>query len=236
MKMNAIEISLLLIVLGFFAIIVFFMIRGERRRQAKKMSRAEELGFKPIGQIPSSIQERVTWLHKHRPSQELEVRNIATLEGRDSTLFLLDLFDAGGDETSSLQDELILVVSSQLSLPRFTLLPRFSQTGILGNWANHALQALISRQGDQIIELRDQRFNQSFMLLGDDRTQIAAFFDRIRFSSIQQDQYVIIEAGGDAFTYGQFPIPPQAQSTDKGLPEHLRSVERWFHVLQDAST
>jgi hypothetical protein len=235
MKMNLIEISLLLVVPAIFALIVIVMIRSERKRRTGKMRRIEHLGFKPISQIPSAIQERVNWLHKHRASQELEIRNLATLERRDYTLFLLDLYDTGGDETSLLQDDLILLISSQLSLPRFTLFPRISQTGILADWANRALQALISRQGDQIIELRDQSFNQSFMLIGDDRAQIAALFDRIRFSSIQEDRYVSVEAGGDAFTYGHLTIPSQAQTKDNELREHLRSVERWYDLLRDAS-
>jgi hypothetical protein len=233
--MTGIELSLLLFVIGIFTIVVVLMIQSERKRRVRKRNRAVELGFMPIEAIPSSIQDRISWLHSHHPNQKLEIRDLAIRKRTDYTLFLLDLYDTGGDETSSIQADMILLISPQLSLPRFTLIPRISQSGVLAEWVNRALEALISRQGDKLIELQDGHFNRSFMLFGEDQRIVSDFFDRTSFLSTHLNQYVTIEAGGDAFTFGRLSFPSQAQHPGSELNEDLRLVERWFQLFRKAS-
>ncbi len=233
--MSAIKLTLVLIVLGMFALIVLLMIRGERKRRAKRIARAEQLGFLPLAEVPSSIQRRVDWLHTHRAKQKLELRNLATLERGDHSLFLFDLVDVGGDESSTLQGDAMLVVSSDLTLPRFTMMTKIQQAGILAEWANKAIQSLVERRGYQPIRLRDPGIQDRFLVFSDDPTQTASFFERVSFPISRQISYVSIEAGGDAFTFGTIPLPSSGQSTFDSLESSMREAEQWFRLFLRAT-
>lgn len=232
--MSAFDFALVLIVIGVFVLIVLLMIRAEKSDQSKKRARAEQLGFLPLVEIPSSVQKRAEWLHTHRPTQVLEIRNLAVLERSDFTAFILDLVDVGGNDVRTLQDDTILMTSPELSLPRFTMVPKIPQGGILAEWVNKALQSLVERQGYELIQMRDAGFNDRFLVFTEHPDRTSSFFERIPSSSLLRLSYATIEAGGDAFSYGQLPLPPQAQSPPQTLQNRLREAERWYQLFHSA--
>jgi hypothetical protein len=233
--MSILELSLVLLVIGLFALIVLLMIRGEKRTQARKEARARKLGLRPLAEVPSSIQQRINWLYTHSNTQKLELRNLAALEHSDHTLFIFGLVDLGGDGESSLQDDAILVTSSELSLPRFTMMTKVSQAGILAEWANKAIQSFVERRGHHPIKLRDPVSADRFLVLSEDPAQTASFFDRISLSASPQSSYTSIEAGGDAFIYSSLPFPSQRQSPLESLELRMREAEQWFRLFLNAA-
>jgi hypothetical protein len=217
-------------------LIVLMMIRARRSDRSRKRARAEQLGFVPLVDVPSSVQKRIDWLHIHHPTQVLEIRNLAALERGDHTVFMFDLLDVGGSEVSALQDDIILVTSPELSLPRFTIVPKILQNGILAEWVNKALQSLVERQGYERIQMRDPGFNNRFLVFTEDPAPSSSFLERISMSGFPQLSYVTIEAGGDAFSYGQLPLPSQAQSPSQALQSRLQEAERWYQLFRSAQS
>lgn len=234
--MSALELSLVLIVLGFFVLIVFLSIRGERLKRVRKKARALELGFQPLAEAPSSIQRRIDWLHKHHPSQKLELHNLSVLERADHSLFIFDLMDVGGSEVSALQNDAILVISSALALPRFTMVTKIQQGGILAEWANKAIKALAARQGYQVIPLRDSGIHDRFLVFSADPARTTSFFERFSPPVSRADSYAAIEAGGDAFSYGTLPVPSQTKSAREPLLARVREAEQWLRLFRKAGS
>jgi hypothetical protein len=232
--MSAFKIALVLIAIGVFVLIVLLMIRAEKSDPSKKRARAEQLGFVPLVEVPSSVQKRAEWLHTHRPTQVLEIRNLAVLERNDFTAFILDILDVGSGEVTALQEDTILVISPELSLPRFTMISKILQGGILWKWVNKALQSLVERQGYELIQMGGPGFNESFLVFTEHPAQTSSFFERIPSSSLPRLSYVTIEAGGDAFSYGQLPLPSQAQSSSQALQSRLQEAERWYQLFRSA--
>jgi hypothetical protein len=137
---------------------------------------------------------------------------------------------------SALQDDTILVTSPELSLPRFTMVPKILQNGILAEWVNKALQSLVERQGYERVQMRDPGFNNRFLVFTEDPAPSSSFFERISISGFPQLSYVTIEAGGDAFSYGQLPLPSQAQSPSQALQSRLQEAERWYQLFRSAQS
>lgn len=229
------EVILVLLVLGLFALIMLLMIRRDKRSRTQKLARAESLGFRPLAEVPASVQRRIDWLHSHQPTQQLEIRNLSMLERGGHTMFLLDLIDTGGEEVSRLQEDLIMVTSSRLALPRFTLLPEIMQNGVLAKWVNQALQSLVERQGYQTIEMHAAGSSQRFLVFTRDQVQTSAFLERLSFASSPDEEYATIEAGGDAFTYGHLPVPTRVGATDDSFTTQIRAAEQWLHLFERAS-
>lgn len=227
------SLLIVLAVIAVFVLILLLAIRGERRTRAFKRRRKEELGFQDLSHVPTPVLERVNWLHNRHPTQQIEIRNLTTLERGEYALFLMDLFDPGG-ETSTSQEDVLLTVSSQLSLPRFTVIPRIARDGILAEWLDKALRGLINRQGGQSVELRDPHFSENYLLFGDDRDRVASFFNRASFSSVSQSRYAMIEGGGDSFIYARLPLPANGNSPEQALQDRIREVELWFRIFRDA--
>ncbi|MDF1498998.1 MAG: hypothetical protein P1P76_00790 [Anaerolineales bacterium] len=124
------SLLIVLAVIAVFVLILLLAIRGESRARALKRRRKAELGFQDLSHVPASVLERINWLYSRHPNQQIEIRSLTTLERDEYALFLMDLFDTGG-EASTPQEDVLLVVSSKLSLPRFTVILRIARDGIL---------------------------------------------------------------------------------------------------------
>ena len=166
--MDVVSLLLVLGVLAFFALIVYLMIRSEKKRHRDREQVASSLGFRPLIELESGTAARLIRLHQHSRSQEIQVHHPAERWDGDARILLFDLVDHGGDSVSTLVDCGIAVFSPELNLPRFSLIPRVAEQGRLAEIANRFLEILIKQRRNRIELKKNTHFDERYFLLGDD--------------------------------------------------------------------
>ena len=202
--MDVLSLITVLGILLIFGMIVYLMIRIERRRRRDRHQIAESLGFEPLELLDQEKAQRLIKLHQHSNNQEIKVENAAQKDESGSTLILFDLVDYGGDSVSTLVDAGIAVFSTRLALPRFSLMSRVAEEGRLAEIANQFLEILVGKRKDRIILGTHRRFDERYFLFGEDEAAISALLDEYRQSRLSQSKYRHIEADRDCFTYSRF--------------------------------
>lgn len=127
-----------------------------------------------------------------------------------------------------------VVVSDSLQLPRFTLFPNIQSGGILGQLANQAAEAALSRLAHPIALPSTGRFRERYDLYGEDAEKVLQFLTRDRMSRIADRPQGVLDAGENVFVFVPFVLSRadggQALST---LRTQLMDVDVLFDVLTD---
>jgi hypothetical protein len=198
------SLLMVLAVLAVFGFSLFWMIWSERRKHTSRRQIALALGFNPIDGIDEETCSRLIHLHQHTETQELVVQNTSERREGATRFVIFDLIDQGGDSTSTLVDAGVAIFSSDLQLPRFSLIPRVAEKGRLAEIANRFLGMLIEKRSNRIELKKNPHFEERYFLLGDDVPAIDLFLDEYRLSRLSQSTYRHLEADRDCFTYSRF--------------------------------
>jgi hypothetical protein len=230
--MDVFNLITVLGVLLVFGLIVYLLIRSERRRRGDRNQIAESLGFEPLERLDHEKSQRLITLHQHSSSQEIKVENAAQKDEARSTLILFDLVDHSGDSVSTLVDAGIAVFSKRLALPRFSLMSRVAEKGRLAEIANRFLEILVGKRKDRIILGTHPQFDERYFLFGEDKARIRALLDEYRQSRLSQSKYRHIEADGDSFTYSRFVFAGRSENDRKvDLKKDLSEVQVLLELL-----
>ena len=126
------------------AFVVAAVVYAWLRSRKSQPARAEELklaGFFPV-ELPPHVAERIRRLQNGGSS--LSLRNVWRAGQSDGELYMLDLWDTGGDNSSLTAQGLVVILSRKLALPRLHVIPRFENLG----WFGKLLGPLFSRLVD----------------------------------------------------------------------------------------
>jgi hypothetical protein len=200
-----------LAVLTVFGGVSFWMIWSARRGHRDRARMATVLGFKPLEQLDQETSSRLISLHRHTHTQELKVSDAAERIEGTSRMILFDLMDYGGDSVSTLVNAGIAMISDDLKLPRFSLIPRVVEKGRLADISNRFLEMLIEKRSNRIQLGKNSFFEERYFLLGDDVHAIEEILDEYRLSCLAQFAYRHLEADGGVFTYSRFVFTTRAE-------------------------
>lgn len=200
-------IAVILLVVGLFAVAIWAIVSQERKARVKR-NYLLGVGFTAVKVPDPTLVERFVRLYQKTPQQEIELRRVLQADLRGGQILVFDVWDTGGEETSVVDTGVVGIVSPDLDLPRFSLMPHLPFKGAVGGLMVQAAERLsgwaASKAGMSPLSFADHpEFEAKFLVFGQDEAQVRQFLspDRLTWLTGLPDLYKI-EAGGDAFALG----------------------------------
>ena len=198
---------LALVILFIFGTIIFLLIRTSRRQKTDQDNQLHQLGFRALESPPPELEQRVEELYRPGGDQEVTLWRVYHRRELDQDLYIFDAADTHG-ESSELGSEIFGVISSQLALPRFSLvtLPDFDRSSLIGGLMDKLLDKVMSYAEKylqlQLIEFPDRpEMDDQVVLFGQDPAAVREMLDRAELSALRTgDLPVQIVGGGDFLT------------------------------------
>jgi hypothetical protein len=200
-----------LAVLGLVAFLVYRVVLHLKQKNEERRAALRSLGFEPMAPADRDVLDAVVDLCRRWRGDSYRVDNVLQRKGSDHRLLLFDLHDDSGENH---HPRLLAVMSGRLALPRFTLYPRLEMEGRLAAFANTLLEKLVGHQGTTVSFPHHPSFERRHFVRGQDEDEIRRFFDDERLDALAQKQYLMIEAGGDAFTVDRIRLSGQPSGSD----------------------
>jgi hypothetical protein len=229
-----------LVVLGFlllFAAIVFFALRSSGNYQAEMNQQIQTLGFQPPESAPARLQSRVEDLFQKREGGELALENVYFRKELDQDLYIFSLYNTQGEGTELGQD-IFGIISSQLSLPHFSLItiPEFDRGSLVGGLMDKLLDKVMNMAqkhlGLQLIEFPDQpEYQDSFAVFGQNPETVREFLGKNRLGSLRSDALPLQIAGSGDFLTVDFSVSSTAGENKQDLISQynrFREISRIF--------
>lgn len=194
-------------ILFIFGTIVFLMIRTSRRQKAEQDNQLHQLGFRALESPPPELERRVEELYRPGGDQEVTLWRVYHRRELDQDLYLFDAADTHGESTE-LGSEVFGLISSQLALPRFSLvtLPDFDRSSLIGGLMDKLLDRVMSYAEKylqlQRIEFPDQpEMDDKVVLFGQDPAAVRELLDRAGLSALRTGNLPVqIVGSGDFLT------------------------------------
>jgi|GEM_PF-6717984 len=230
----AASVALLVIVfLGVFGGIVYWVVVSQKRARAEKQELTLELGFRPVGDSEAAIAGQIVYLHRSGKATRPYVRNIFKREDADCDVYLFDLHDGSGQITDPLQENGVAVASSQLGLPRFSVVPKAPGSGKLATIANQLLDRFALGNRRTIPVVSDSQFGQEYFLAGDRESEVRKVVTDEVLDRIAEKPYRQIEAGGHLLTYDRIVLDPSGhRSKETEVQQRVSEALEVFHLLR----
>lgn len=220
--------------LAFFALMVYWVISSQRGRTQAKRQRAAQLGLNPVESPPPALLERLSRLRQSSSGEKASLKNIFTRRLPDGNLYLFDLETSSGGDSSSLTEDMILVISTSLNLPRFGIFPKPASLGIAGGLVDKLMQWMISRSHLVLVPVSQPRaFAERYALLAESQAQVSALIESGLLEQLATVNNQHIQAEGDAFTFSNLPFGRQPkQPQDQDLVTLIDQAQRVLHILE----
>ena len=166
-----------------FILAAVFAYLKSRRSQAARAEELQLAGLAPA-ELPPPLAEKLRWLHGTGRSS-LAFRNVHRMARADGELYVLDLWDTGGDSSSMTVQGLVVIVSRKLALPRIHVMPRIESLGWLGKLLGPLFSRLVAwgagRQGLSRVSFPDDpHLDEALMVVSNDAGRTRAFLGASR--------------------------------------------------------
>jgi hypothetical protein len=207
--MPDLRIVVVLMILMIFGLIVYAMIRSERKAAQVKRSIVESLGFRPVEITPTLTQRfvdfqdrtRDKWIpEKHR---DYELQNVARKALPDGEMLIFDLVDHAGNDTSYLETQAVAVISPYLKLPAFSLFPKVDLEGPAARLGNKLITWIVSNAGSPVYFPEAPEFEKRYLVNSNEPYETQEFLDETRLRRLAKTRMMSISAGGDMFTVSE---------------------------------
>jgi hypothetical protein len=188
-----------LIVIG-GVLLLGIMIASGRTNAEQKRQVANTLGFTRLDPPPGDVTERLIPLHQKGYHQQLEVRNLHSLNRPDCALYLYDVWDVGSSDHDLETASAVALIAPELDLPRFSLIPKIKVVGWTGTMANQFIEKLVGLH-TQVISFDDHpHFDQRYFVSGDDEFAVRRYLSGPVLAALMQTQItgLVLTAWGDA--------------------------------------
>lgn len=215
-------IIVLALVLGGIAAALAAVVRAIKRQKEQKEKARADCGFVEAPDFVQPLTERLRTVHMHWTSSH-QVRDPWRKTDWGYELFLFDLRSGSGKSTKLERDQAI-VVSKDLSLPRFSLLSKAPGEGFMAVMANRAIAWVASKFATQATFPDHPEFDARYFVFGNDEAALRGYFDARRRGRLAEIERLQAAGSGDAFLFASTP----AKSVRKPEPEKLQDL------LQDA--
>lgn len=201
---------------------VLFAIRSTKKNREEKITRARQLGFDPVAEIPQDLQRRIEDLYGNEKDKTYEIRNLHHRRELEQDLYIFDLLDTTSEDSWRGTD-VFGVISRNLALPRFSLItmPSIDSEGMLGNLMDKILDKVFTWaanfQGLTRVEFPDQpELNERFVIFGRNENAVRTLFSGSTASSLHNIKLPVRLAGsGDFLTVETaHTTPPKDQSQE----------------------
>ena len=218
--------------------VVGLLIWNGRKQTARKADRARALGFSPVEFPDPRLAARVERIYQIRQNVEIELHNVYEHTTGDARIFMIDILDTGGEDSSWLGQEMIAIISPYLELPRFFLMSKVQMNGMFVDTMNEALHKLAdylaSRQGLTPITFQNHpELEERFMIYADDEREIHRFFNDYRLDQLARlEAKYEIDALGDTMIMKNC-YPEREDDPDYILRETYRTAFDLFRLFQE---
>ena len=215
---------------------ILWVIRANRRSSAQRLERAKALGFEPLEELDQAVLQRLNRLYRANHKQDLQPKNVFEQRQNDAVFYMMDIMDTSGDESSDLGEDVVVIVSPYLSLPRFSLAPIPKMDGRMGGLINKAIDQLMdvvgARQGlvrvpfDQYPEI-----DENYIIFGSDPDLLMNYFTSSYMSGFFniKPKYEIT-AGGDTLIV-KVVFPDYKKSRDEIVRQQYNDAEAMFRYF-----
>lgn len=208
---------LIILVFGLiFGLAIFYSILNQKRIEFQKRSAASSLGFVLLDEPSQEIQKQIILLFSAPHRKRLKLSNLWYKRFLDGEIYLFDLMETSGEDSTTLADQGLLFVSPYLQLPRFLLHPRIQFGGKLADLANRFIQWAASYEG-QPVDLSDHpEFSQRYFISGKDHASIRKFFTPDRLNLLTNLGSYSLQADGNSFALSKA-VYMDGQSRPEGV-------------------
>lgn len=189
-----------------FGLIILVVARASRREKLELDNQLKQLGFEALASVPTGLERRLADLYDPSGKKDIKVRRVYHRRDYDQELYLFDSVDSSGDG-SEIGTEVFGVISSQLALPRFSLitLPDFDRNSLVGGLINKLLEKVMSF-AEGHLQLERVEFpgrpdlDDRLVAFGQDPTVVKEMLDRVGMTRIQNAGMLQIAGSGDLLT------------------------------------
>ncbi len=224
---------LVIMFVGIFGGILYWVLVSQKRNRAEKQELTLELGFRPVEESGGGVAGEIIRLHGRGFHQRLQVRNLSKREEAECDVYLFDLEDSSSDRTDPIAEGGVAVVSSRLNVPRFSVFPKVPGSGKLSSVANRLLQRFALGDRAAIPVGDNSRFDQEYVLAGDIPGEIRKVMTGELMDYIAAKPYRQIEAGRSMFTYDRIILDPSAKaSKERQAAERVAEALELFRLLR----
>ncbi len=220
--MAGMELLSVLFVLAIVAGTVALMIRARRREQETKAQISRSLGFAPIQSTPE-LRGKIAHLYcalrtdrNNVDESKYELENVAVRHMPDCDLYIFDLVDSSGGETSYPEQQAVAVVSPHLSLPAFMMFPKADMDGSVAKLGNQFLGWIFSRLGSPVEFPEFPEFENKYLVSSPEPDGTRRFLDADKLHQLARTRLLSVHACGDLFTLSRME-EITARSTAPGM-------------------
>jgi hypothetical protein len=204
--MAGLELVAVLCFLSFFGLIVYLMVRSERKAKVSKLQISQSLGFTPIDPDPdllrkmNHLNENIRANLKIPADGKFELQNVSRKRLADGEMFIFDLINTSGDSDSYSEKRAVAIISPSLNLPHFMIFPRAVIDGSIADLANKFLDWLMAKVGNPVEFPEYPDFEGRYLVSSLDPEATRLFLDSSKLRRLANTKHYGIHAGGDMFT------------------------------------
>lgn len=229
-------IVLLILVIGGAGIL--WIIRSQRKERETKLRISQSLGFTPMLQPTPEILGKIAHLYHairtdlNNPDEDkYQLENVATKRMPDGDLFIFDLVDTSGNETSYPEQQALAVVSPHLDLPAFMIFPKADIDSSLTNLGNRFLSWVVSRLGNVVEFPQFPEFRNKYLVSSPDPDATRQFLDESKLHHLASTRLLNVHACGDVFSLTKMAIGANSL-TEEMMRERVALALNLFSVWQ----
>ncbi|MBM3129429.1 MAG: preprotein translocase subunit YajC [Chloroflexi bacterium] len=235
--MANLELAIVLFIVALFGVIVFWMIRSQRKEQETKSRISQALGFTPLQPTPELLRKIARLYHavrtdrKNPDADKYQLENVAAKRMPDCDLFIFDLVDTSGDETSYPEQQAVAVVSPHLNLPAFIIFPKADIESSVTHLGNRFLGWVIGRLGNVVEFPQVPGFGNKYLVSSPDPEGTRAFLDDAKLHHLATTRLLNVHACGDIFALSRMEIGAKSL-TEEIMRERVALALKLFWVWQ----
>jgi hypothetical protein len=231
------ECAIVLLILAIGGVGILWIIRSQRKERETKLRISQSLGFSPMQPTPEILRKIAHLYHavrtdRNNPDEDkYQLENVATKRMPNCDLFIFDLVDTSGSETSYPEQQAIAVVSPHLNLPAFLIFPKADIDSSLTTLGNRFLGWVISKLGNVVEFPQYPEFGNKYLVSSPDPEGTRQFLDESRLHHLATTRLLNIHACGDVFSLTKMEIGAKSL-TEETMRERVVLALNLFSIWQ----
>lgn len=226
----AVGMMLVVGILALFAAFGYWICRLIKKQEAETKRLRMEFGFQEAPERAEVLAERMKFLHPIW-NQFHHIENLSFKSEWSCELHLFDLRDNAGQNRHTDYDQAVMV-SADLSLPRFMMFPRFEGPRILASAVDKFISWAASQFAVQAAFPDCPEFGAKYLLLGDDAEILRTFFTSDRRARLALIPGLQIEGFKDSFLFTRLLQKNKAPLDREGMQEMLDEGRMLHDILK----